>query len=157
MRTSRRLGAVAIGATALVVLAAGPAAAHVEPDPARVKPGKQATVEFTPEHGCGDSVTTEMDFKVPKGVTDATPDEQDGWTATVERRRIVFASDSVPDDETSFGITFTAPTKKTLLAWKVIQRCQEGVDRWIEGPNGESPAPIVGVGKSPPKEEDEGH
>ena len=159
MRISRRLGTVVFGATALVVLAAGPAAAHVEPDPARVKPGKQATVEFTPEHGCGDSVTTEMDFKPPLGVTDATPEEQDGWTATVEGRRIVFTSDKVPDDETSFGITFSAPTKKTLLAWKVIQRCQDGVDRWIEGPKGESPAPIVGVGKNPPKaeEEDEGH
>lgn len=155
MRTSRRVTAVVLGAAGALVLAAGPAFAHVEADPARVKPGKQATVEFTPEHGCDDSVTTEMDFRVPKGVTDATPEAPDGWTATAEGRKVVFTSDAVPDGETSFPITFTAPDKKTLLAWKVVQTCQEGVDRWIQGGDGDKPAPIVGVGKSPPSEHEE--
>jgi uncharacterized protein YcnI len=157
MRTSRRIAGVVLVATGAIVLTAGPAFAHVEADPDRVKPGKEATVEFEPEHGCGDSVTTEMEFRIPKGVTDATPVEQDGWTATVDGRRIRFESDRVPDDETSFGITFTAPDRKTLLRWKVVQRCQEGVDRWIEGADGEKPAPVVGVGKNPPEEEDDDH
>jgi hypothetical protein len=67
----------------------------------------------------------------------------------------------VPDEEASFGITFTAPKTKTLLAWKVVQECQDGVTRWIEGPKGENPAPLVGVGKTPPdldaEESDSGH
>ncbi len=161
MPSTRRLVAMAIAAAGAVLLVAGPAFAHVEPDPSRVKPGKKATVEFTPEHGCGESVTTRMVFKVPKGAKNAKPVELDGWTATRSGGKITFASDKVPDKEASFGITFTAPTSKTLLAWKVIQECQSGVTRWIEGPKGENPAPLVGVGKNPPavdeKESGSGH
>jgi uncharacterized protein YcnI len=157
MRTSQRAAVVVLATSAGLALFAGAAWAHVAPDPDRVKPGKKVTVEFTPEHGCDDSVTTRMRFQVPRAVTDAKPVEQDEWTATVEGRTITFASDRVPDEETSFGIRFTAPDAKRLLAWKVVQRCQEGVERWIEGPDGEKPAPIVGVGKNPPEGEDEGH
>jgi periplasmic copper chaperone A len=161
MPSTRRLVAVAIATAGTVLLVAGPAFAHVEPDPSRVKPGKKTTVEFTPEHGCGESVTTRMVFKVPKGAKSATPVELDGWTATQGSGKITFASDRVPDEEASFGITFTAPKTKTLLAWKVVQECQDGVTRWIEGPKGENPAPLVGVGKTPPdldaEESDSGH
>ena len=150
MPTTRRLAAVAITATGLVLLVAGPALAHVEPDPSRVKPGKSTTVEFTPEHGCGESVTTRMTFKVPKGATNAKPVALAGWLASAGGGKITFASNKVPDKEASFGITFTAPNAKTLLAWKVVQQCQDGVNRWIEGPKGENPAPLVGVGKNPP-------
>ena len=156
LRTTRRVATVALIAAGALLLAAGPAFAHVEADPNRVKPAKLATVEFTPEHGCGESVTTEMQFRVPKAARNATPVELDGWTSTVKGRTITFESDTVPDEEASYGITFTAPSTKTLLAWKVIQRCQDGVERWIDGPKGESPAPIVGVGKTPPAEEEEG-
>lgn len=159
MPSTCRLGAVAIAAAAVVMLVAGPAFAHVEPDPTRVKPAKLATVEFAPEHGCGESVTTRMTFKVPKGAKNAKPVALEGWTATASGGKIIFASDKVPDEETSFGITFTAPKTRTLLAWKVVQQCQDGVERWIEGPKGETPAPIVGVGKNPPDldEEESGH
>ncbi|HEY8218033.1 MAG TPA: hypothetical protein VIH82_12935 [Acidimicrobiia bacterium] len=158
MHTTRRIVVVALAATAAMLLAAGPAWAHVEPDPNRVKPGKKVTVEFTPEHGCGKtkSVTTQMDFQVPKGAKSAKPVDQDGWSSSVKGRKITFASDKVPDQETSFGITFTAPGTRTLLSWKVVQRCQAGVERWIEGPKGELPAPIVGVGKNPPEESESG-
>jgi periplasmic copper chaperone A len=151
-----RLVVVASTTLGALVLAAGPAFAHVEPDPNRVKPDKKATVEFTPEHGCAESVTTRMVFQVPKGATNAKPVALEGWTTTVKGRTITFASDKVPDEEQSFGISFTAPDKKTVLAWKVVQRCQDGVERWIEGPKGENPAPLVGVGKNPPEEKEEG-
>jgi uncharacterized protein YcnI len=153
----RYVAAVTLAVFATLLFAVSTAWAHVEPDPNRVKPGKKATVEFAPEHGCGDSVTTEIEFRVPKAAKNAAPVEQEGWTTSVRGRTISFESDKVPDEETSFGITFTAPDTKTLLAWKVVQRCQEGVDRWIEGADGEYPAPIVGVGKKPPEGEDEGH
>jgi periplasmic copper chaperone A len=154
MRTHRRVAVIALMATGALFLVAAPALAHVEPDPTRVKPGKKATVEFTPEHGCGESVTTQMDFQVPKGVKGAKPLPLDGWTSSVHGRKITFASDKVPSAEASFGITFTAPSTKTVLAWKVIQRCQAGVNRWLEGPKGENPAPLVGVGKNPPSVEE---
>jgi uncharacterized protein YcnI len=38
-----------------------------------------------PEHGCGESVTTRMTFKVPKGAKSAKPVALEGWTATLLR------------------------------------------------------------------------
>jgi uncharacterized protein YcnI len=143
-----------VGAGALL-LAAGPAAAHVEPDPARVKPGKTATVGFTPEHGCDDSPITSMRFRIPKGATDATPEPKDGWEVQATTKTVTFSGGSMPSDDTdAFEITFTAPTEKTILSWKVVQRCEEGVERWIEGPDGDFPAPQVGVGKDVAEEDE---
>jgi uncharacterized protein YcnI len=151
MTFTRRAAVATLVATGAFVLSALPAWAHVEPDPARVRPGKKVTVEFTPADACDGSVTTQMRFRVPAGVTGAKPVQQPGWSATVAGRTITFASDKVPDAETSFGITFTAPKSKTLLSWKVVQGCQDGLVRWIQGPKGEHPAPVVGVGKTPPE------
>jgi hypothetical protein len=150
MRTTRGVAVVVTVAGALL-LSAVPAWAHIETDPSRVKPAKKVTVDFTPEHGCGDSVTTEMKFLVPKGARHAKPVAPDGWSAAVKGRTITFSSDKVPDEEPTLGITFTAPKSKQLLAWKVVQSCQTGVERWLDGPKGDHPAPLVGVGKRAPK------
>lgn len=150
--------AVAVLTAGALAVAAAPAFAHVEPEPNRVKPGKQVTVEFTPEHGCGeDSPTTTMTFQVPKGVTDAEGVAPEGWEASTSGRKVVFEGGTLPyHDEASFGISFTAPSKKTVLAWKVVQGCEEGSVRWIEtGHDAENPAPLVGVGKQPPSEDDD--
>lgn len=150
MRTNRWIVGAAIGAGA-VVLAAGPAFAHVEADPDQVKPGKRTTVTFTAGHGCDDSPTTGMRFRVPKQVRDAEPVEKDGFTASVNGNTIEFSGGSIPgDEEASFEITFTPPKKKGDLVWRVVQVCEEGTERWIErDPDGDKPAPRVGVGKKP--------
>jgi D-alanyl-D-alanine carboxypeptidase len=145
-----RIGVVTLTAVSSLVLGVLPAGAHIEADPNRVKAGERATVEFTPEHGCGESVTTKMEFVVPTKAKHAKAVKLDGWTATGKGRTIVFDSDEVPSEEQSFGISFTAPTGKGLLSWRIVQRCQGGVERWIEGPQGETPAPIVGVDRNPP-------
>ena len=72
MRTSRRVIGVALAAAGTVLLLAAPAAAHVESDPDRIKPGKDARVTFTAEHGCDDSPDDRMTFRIPKDV-DRTP------------------------------------------------------------------------------------
>ena len=151
------LAGLTVGA---VVVAAAPAFAHVEADPTRVKPGKSATVEFTPEHGCGDdSPTIKLTFQVPKGVPDAEPVPLDGWETSTSGRKVVFDGGNLPyDDQEGFGISFTAPDSKTLLSWKIIQTCEEGKVRWIEPDHdAENPAPVVGVGKNPPSEEEDDH
>jgi uncharacterized protein YcnI len=149
---------VAGAAAGLVLLVAAPAAAHVEPDPSRVKPGKEVTVTFTAEHGCDESPTTGMTFRVPKGITDAVGVEQDGFTATTEGRTVEFSGGSFPgDEEAPFEIAFTAPDEKGQLVWKAVQRCEEGVERWIEkDPEGDKPAPRVGVGEKPKSGHDDG-
>jgi periplasmic copper chaperone A len=161
MRTSRRVIGVAVAAAGTVLAFAAPAAAHVEPDPSRIKPGKDARVTFTAEHGCEDSPTTGMTFRIPKNVTNAAPVEKDGFTASTTKRTIEFTGGSIPgDEEAPFTVTFKAPDEKTEIVWKVIQRCGEGTERWIESdPDGDFPAPRVGVGQKPTtgheEEEDE--
>ncbi len=145
-RLRRAVIAAAIGAGALLVTAI-PAGAHVEPDPSSVKPGKTVTVGFTPEHGCEVSPIISMRFRVPRGVKNATAEPKDGWQTTATARTITFSGSSMPSGATSaFAISFTAPPTKRVLSWKVIQSCEVGVERWIQRPDGDFPAPRVGVG-----------
>lgn len=145
MRTVAVAAGIAAGALLLTI---APAGAHVEPDPSSVKPGKPATVAFTPEHGCEDSPITQMAFRIPGSARGAKPVAKDGWTTKVTRRTITFSGGSMPSDATEpFSITFTAPKTKSVLTWKIVQTCAQGVERWIESPSGDFPAPLVGVGK----------
>jgi uncharacterized protein YcnI len=154
MNASRRAAIAGTIAAVALVLTVGPAAAHVEPDPTSVKPGKAVTVAFTPEHGCDDSPIIRMTFRVPRGARNATPEPKDGWEATAAGRTITFSGGSMPSDNTdAFSISFTAPKSKGLLAWKVIQACEDGVERWLEPSDGDFPAPVVGVGKKVPNKE----
>jgi uncharacterized protein YcnI len=142
---------LALGA---VVLAAAPASAHIEPDPSRVEPGAAATVAFNVEHGCDTSPTTSLTFKIPKGVKDVAPEAKDEWSSKLKGKTVVFEDGLLAaNTEDQFAISFKAPNKKTILVWKVVQRCQEGTIRWIDTSAGaEEPPPRVGVGKNPPAE-----
>jgi periplasmic copper chaperone A len=135
-----------------LVMFAAPALAHIDPDPKQVTPGKRATVAFNVEHGCGTSPTTKLTFKIPKGATKVSTVPKQGWTGTVKKTTVTFAGGPLdaktPD---TFSITFTAPKKKTVLFWFVVQDCEQGTTRWIDRSKGaEFPPPAVGVGKKPP-------
>ena len=148
MRTTRRSAIAALISIGALVVTASAAAAHVEPVPTSVKPAKAATVAFTPEHGCEDSPIVEMRFRVPKGARDVSPVAKEGWTTRSTARVVTFSGGSMPSDATdAFSISFTAPKDKGVLTWKIVQRCEQGVERWIEPQSGDFPAPIVGVGK----------
>jgi uncharacterized protein YcnI len=156
--TRSRSGCVALGVLltlGFVGLAAAPAFAHIEPDPARVEPGDDATVSFNVEHGCDTSPTTSLTFKIPKGAKHVAPVDKDGWRSEVKGKTVVFDGGSLDaHTEDQFSISFTAPNKKTILVWKVIQQCEEGEIRWIDtSKTAEEPPPRVGVGKNPPAEE----
>ena len=57
---------------------AGVASAHIDPDPTEAQAGSRLTVGFTVEHGCDGSPTTQLDMRLPDGVTDALPEPVDG-------------------------------------------------------------------------------
>ena len=143
------MGAIAFAG---IALAAGIAFAHVEPNPKRVEPGKRVTVEFNVEHGCGTSPTLKLTFQIPKGVKKVEPQAKAGWATSVKRGTVIF--DGGPLDAKTpdtFAIAFTAPKKKGLLVWNLIQECQQGKTRWIDRSKGaDNPPPIVGVGRKPP-------
>jgi uncharacterized protein YcnI len=153
VRVIRRFAAIATVVGGCVLAAAVPASAHVEPDPARVKPGATATIAFNVEHGCEKSPTTTLTFKIPKGATKVAAVPKDGWIGSVEKGTVVFSGGSLPaTTQDTFSIGFKAPKKKTVLVWKVVQQCEQGVIRWIDTAKGaEFPPPAVGVGKNPPK------
>jgi uncharacterized protein YcnI len=157
-RHRRRLPTlVGITLVALVVFAAS-AAAHLEPDPARVPKGTEATVAFTVEHGCDGSPTVELTFRIPRSVrrSTVTAEPKDGWDPSVRGRTVVFSGGPLgAETEDSFSITFTAPNRTTLLTWKIVQECEDGSIRWIDtSHNAEFPPPVVGVGQDPPSHED---
>jgi uncharacterized protein YcnI len=140
---------VTAGASAaMLVLIAGPAAAHIIPDPSSIQPGTRATVAFNIEHGCGTSPTTKLTFKIPKRVKRVEAVAKTGWKERVSGGTVVFAGGPLgAHTEDTFSITFTAPKKKTVLVWKVIQSCVVGVNRWIDtSKNADEPPPRVGVG-----------
>ena len=150
-RVGHVLIAVAVSAATLVLIA-GPAAAHIEPKPSSVKPGSRATVAFNVEHGCGESgkesPTTKLTFKIPKRAKHVVAVVKAGWNESVSGGTVVFEGGPLgahtPD---TFSITFTAPKKKTVLVWKVIQNCVVGVTRWIDtSKSATEPPPRVGVG-----------
>jgi periplasmic copper chaperone A len=153
----RRLTVLGTVVVTLVVLAPI-AAAHIEPDPSRVEPGATATVAFTVEHGCDESPTVELAFKVPKTVKTKTvePEPKDGWETNLDGRTVTFTGGPLDaETEDSFSITFTAPKKTTTLKWKIVQTCDEGTIRWIDtSHDAEHPPPAVGVGRDAPEHDD---
>jgi uncharacterized protein YcnI len=135
------------------MLVAAPASAHIDADPSRVEPGDRATVAFVVEHGCDESPTVKLKFKIPKGAKDVEPQAKDGWTTRTKGKTVVFVGGPLgPDTEDGFAIAFTAPDRETVLAWKVIQKCEQGVIRWIDtSKDAEESPPVVGVGQDPPE------
>ena len=153
--TTRMIAGVAAGAAGLLLFA-GAASAHLEPDPASITAGEAATVAFNVEHGCDGSPTIELQIKLADGITDAQPVAKEGWTSSVADGVVTFGGGSLPaTTEETFSITFTAPTTDGALVFPSIQRCTVGQINWIEPtvegqPEPEEPAPVVQVtGGSP--------
>jgi uncharacterized protein YcnI len=148
MPSPTRLVAIMVLAAGGLVLGATPVLAHIEPDPARVAPGKTTSVAFALTHGCGESPTVEVTFKIPKGATNVRPEPGEGWDARVEDGTVVFEGGPLdPHTPGDFTIAFRAPKRRGELVWKVVQRCEEGVQRWIEDDEGDFPAGVVAVGQ----------
>lgn len=146
-----RLAAGCGAATAVVLGTAGVAAAHVDPDPTSVTAGTQVTVAFGVEHGCDESPTIAMRFKIPAQVTDAKGVAKTGWTIDNQRDVVTFSGGELGHHtEDHFDISFTVPSGVTALDFPVVQECTDGKLEWIaiaqEGqPEPDSPAPRVAV------------
>lgn len=141
------LAAVTFAAAAALALAS-PAAAHADADVVAVAAGEQVTISFRPNHGCGDSPTTEIAVRSP--LSGVVGEDVEGWTTTStddgEGRTVTeWTGGSLPPDETgAFPITFTAPDQVgELLLFPSVQVCENGEDyAWINGdPESNTPAP----------------
>lgn len=143
-----RLGLLSTSLLALSTLVPTQASAHADADVIAVAAGEQVTINFRPNHGCGESPTTEVAVRAP--VAGATAGEVSGWTASSnadgdERTVLEWTGGSLPTDQTgAFPVTFTAPAKVgELLLFPAVQVCADGEElSWISGdPESDNPAP----------------
>lgn len=154
----RRLVLAAAVASVGGLALAGPASAHIDPDPTEAQAGSSLTVGFTIEHGCEGSPTVQIDMRLPDGVTAAAPEPFEGWTASISPDAdtglevVSFADGVLPADaEGTFQITMTMPpTPDTTIYFPIVQRCEVGEIRWIGIPTApgdelDEPAPAIGL------------
>ncbi len=150
----RRLVFSAALASTVVLAIAGPASAHIDPDPDQAQAGSRLSVGFTVEHGCEGSPTTQLDMRLPAGVTDPVPDDTEGWSGSVDTvdgdTIVTFAGGPLADDvEGTFAVTMTLPpTTDTTVYFPFVQRCEVGEIRWIgipaePGDELDEPAPAM--------------
>lgn len=147
-RISRLILASATFAAAASVALPSTASAHADADVVAVAAGEQVTISFRPNHGCGESPTTEIAVRAP--ISGVVGEEVEGWTSSSaddgEGRTVVeWKGGLLPADETGeFPITFTAPDDVgTLLLFPAVQICENGEEyAWIDGdPESDTPAP----------------
>jgi uncharacterized protein YcnI len=73
-------------AAALLLLCAGPAAAHVTLETAQAPANSTYRATFRVAHGCEDAATTRFIVRLPEGVTQARPMPKPGWTLRIAYR-----------------------------------------------------------------------
>jgi MYXO-CTERM domain-containing protein len=141
-------------ALAAVVIAATPAWAHTEFQPASAEAG--ATVEFNllVEDEQPDAATNKIELFFPESASVIVEDvpTPDGWSVTVvdgevgtTATGITWEGGSEPDD-VNFPISLTLPADAGRLQFKLIQTYDNGViDRWIgdAATGAENPGPTI--------------
>ncbi|MCU1372552.1 MAG: nuclear export factor [Ilumatobacteraceae bacterium] len=142
-------------AVGVALCIAGPASAHIHTDPEEVQAGTENSVGFVIEHGCEGSPTTQVELRLPEGVTAISAEDQGGFSASVDGQVVKFTGGSLPDGtEQAFTVTFTAPGEAGTIDIPLIQTCEEGSTDWIEPevdgqPEPEHPAPQLAVAANP--------
>ena len=140
---------------AAAALVAAPAAtAHVTANPATAAAGSVTKIQFQVGHGCEDSPTTSVAVRIPAGVANVAPEVEPGWKIAVKEGELpepveVFGETVTegvtevtwsggtlsPHQFTDFGISMLLPsTAGETVYFPVVQRCQQGVNRWITIP-----------------------
>jgi uncharacterized protein YcnI len=170
MRTMRTVSILAAAATALVMLTAGPASAHVTIPGTAVKGAEDAIVTLSVPNEFDTASTTKFEVQIPKDVNIATvsPQAKPGWTATTTTRHLATPitsddgsfSDVVdtvtwqggsigPGQFDTFSIAIGPVPDKDELAFPAIQTYSDGtVVSWIDvtpasGKEPDHPQPIL--------------
>lgn len=160
----------ALLSTALLMLIATPAMAHVTANPNNGAAGNYFQTSLRITHGCGESDTTAITVKIPDGIISVRPQAKPGWKITITRRQLAdpvnighgkMAKEAVaeitwrgklPHDQyDDFGMIMKLPNKEGETLWfPTVQTCAKGENRWVDIPvDGQewhevaSPAPFV--------------
>lgn len=124
-------------------------------------------------HGCDGAATTSVQVEIPVGIVVARPQPKAGWTIVIEREPLaapvtaegggmltervsaITWTGRLPDDQfEEFGLAAKLPAGAGLLAFPVIQTCEQGETRWTEiaaagAPRPAHPAPVLTVQTGP--------
>ena len=154
MMRARRTACLAVLAAAV---AAAPAQAHVQVTPAEAAPGDPVQFELLVP-GESDAHTTEVALQIPKGLLPFSFEDQPGWKRTIEpaddgsagvvRWRGRLASDGF----VRFAFLAATPEREGALAWKAVQRYDDGEEAaWIGPPDSDHPAAVTTISASAPR------
>ena len=155
----------------VVVLAAGPAAAHVTISPGEGTAGSYTVLTASVPHGCDGSPTTEVAIQMPEEILSVTPTRNPLWDVrTVMQQldepvadphgnevtervgQVVYtAREPLPEGyRDAFELSLQLPEAAgETLAFPVVQTCEQGETAWVEtAADGdteelEAPAPTV--------------
>lgn len=169
-RRALRAAGVFAGSSALLLLSAGAAAAHISIDPSTPVAGSYAVLTVALPHGCDASSTTSVAITIPDEITGVTPTVNPGWTvekkmtpldapadhdhsgATAERvDQVVYtAITPLPADlRDTFELSMKLPdTPGATLVFPTLQTCEQGETSWSEvaapgQPEPSHPAPAI--------------
>jgi len=175
-RSIRRVVLGALLGLALVVLAAGPAAAHVELDPDSVPKGSTTSFSFRVpnEEDNASTVALEVTFPTDHPIPAVSVLAKPGWTFAVEKAplpkpiktengevteavsKITWTGGQIPPDGYDLFTVRGGPLPKNVnqLEFKALQTYSDGnVVQWIEptvkgGAEPEHPAPVLKLSKA---------
>ena len=177
-RTPVRLLLAAIGGAAAVLLAAGPAVAHVSVNPDSATQGGHTRVAFRVPNESDTASTTKVEVFMPTDhpIAAVSTMRVPGWTAVVERGKPAVPVEAFgsPVTEVVTKVTWTAAADAAVkpgefaefplslgplpaadrLVFKALQTYSDGnVSRWIEEPAAggeepENPAPVLTLAKA---------
>lgn len=142
-------------AGALFASLVGPAYAHVSLQTKQAPIAGPYTAVLSVPHGCNGSPTTKIRVRIPPGVVDVEPRVQPGWTVetvkadysqpytrsgasvTTGVKEVIWSGGPLPDGQKE-TFTFLAYLSDDLKAgatlyFPVVQHCEQGVVRWIDG------------------------
>jgi uncharacterized protein YcnI len=151
-------------ASAVLLLTAQPACAHVTFATQEAAAGSSFEVQIKVPHGCKGSPTLKIRVRIPKGIVDTKPASSANWQEAIIPAQgntpgEISWSGRLPDKEVG-QFTFTArvddKTKPgTVLFFPVVQECEKGVERWIDtnakasnrghGHGDDTPAPAIRI------------
>ena len=162
MKPSRRAALTGASALALLLLTAGPAAAHVE---VSAEGSPQAgtgpvTLQFDAESESSSAGIVGVRTQLPQGMAPddvALADGPEGWTLTPTAEGFELGGPEIPSGENAvYSVTVQLlPADATELAFPTIQVYADGTeDAWIEPvtddvPDPEKPAPVLTVAPAP--------
>ncbi|WP_406222595.1 DUF1775 domain-containing protein [Streptomyces decoyicus] len=162
-RALRRTGLATSVAAAAVVLAAGPAFAHVEVESEGAQAlAKNVRLGFEAESESDKAGITELKVVLPEGIAPADvklADGPKGWTLTAGSDGYTVKGPALPVGENAeYAVTVRQLPDAKELAFKTLQTYSDKrVDRWIEiGEGGENPAPMLKLKAAAPGAKPEG-